>query len=102
MGQAEFFSEHEGFAHSNHRYAEDHVVAYLRRLSRAVAAAMDDFPGHGLQGRLSALESIVTAPGHESQCARRSTARAARNRRIDGKVAMSGCQFMRLASRIDV
>ena len=52
--EPELLGQHERLRHRDHRNAEDHVVADLRRLAVAGAAGMHDGLAHALQDRFRA------------------------------------------------
>ena len=83
MIEAELLRQHEGFRHRDHRYAEDHVVADLRRLPVAGAAGVHDGLAHLLQDRLRARKSLRAAADHEGERRRGGATDAAGDRRIE-------------------
>jgi hypothetical protein len=58
--KAKLLAEHESLAHRDHRDAEDHVVADLRRLAVAGFAAMHHPLAHALDQEIDRCE--VRAP----------------------------------------
>src|SRR5215472_19034030 len=97
MRQPELLAEYERLAHRDHRNAEDHVVADLRRLAVAGFAAMHDPLAHALEDRLAALEGVLAAADHEGERRPLGAADAAGNWRIERGDAALGRQRVRLA-----
>ena len=89
--EAEFLGQHERLRHRDHRDAEDHVVADLRRLPVAGAARMHDGLAHHLQDRERALERGRAAADHEGERAGGGAADPARHRRVEHHQALLAC-----------
>ncbi len=70
MREAELLGQNEGLGDADHRDAEDHVVADLRRLPGAGLAAMHDALAHLRQDRLGARKRLRRAAGHEGERSR--------------------------------
>ncbi|MNV41358.1 hypothetical protein D3C71_1329920 [compost metagenome] len=77
MRKAELFRQNEGFCDADHGNAEDHVVADLCRLTRAIAAAMDNLFAHGFKDRFPRGKGLIRTADHECKRTRRSPRRAA-------------------------
>ena len=85
--EAELGGEGEGLADAEHRDAEDHVVADLRRLPGAGGAAEDGARAHDLEERADGVEGLRRTAGHEGERAGGGADGAARDRRVDRREA---------------